>query len=51
MGQTATTGGDQMIKGLYDNFVHWFHGGKGQVWFYSDPPFADDEMKYIRKNY
>ena len=38
-----------MFKGLYDNFAHWFHGG--QVYFYSDPHFADDEMKYLRKNY
>ena len=40
-----------MYKGLYDQFAHWFHNGKGQVWFYSDPHFADDEMKYIRYNY
>lgn len=40
-----------MYKGLYDIFSHWFHEGKGQVWFYSDPHFGDDEMKYIRKNY
>ena len=38
-----------MYKGLYDNFRHWFHGG--QVYFYSDPHFADEEMKYIRHNY
>lgn len=40
-----------MFKGLYDNFKHWFHEGKGQVWFYSDPHFADEEMKYLRANY
>lgn len=40
-----------MYKGLYENFAHWFHNGKGQVYFYSDPHFADEEMKYIRKNY
>ena len=40
-----------MYKGLYDQFAHWFHEGKGQVYFYSDPHFADEEMKYIRKNY
>lgn len=40
-----------MYKGLYDQFAHWFHEGKGQVWFYSDPHFADEEMKYIRHNY
>lgn len=38
-----------MYKHLYDNFKHWYHGGT--VYFYSDPHFADDEMKYIRKNY
>lgn len=40
-----------MYKGLYDNFAHWFHDGKGQVYFYSDPHFSDEEMVYIRKNY
>ena len=40
-----------MHKGLYDNFTHWFHGGKGQVWFYSDPHFDDTEMEHLRKNY
>lgn len=39
-----------MIKHLYGSFAErWDHGGN--VWFYSDPHFADDEMKYIRKNY
>lgn len=38
-----------MYKGLYDSFKHWFHNG--QVYFYSDPHFGDEEMKYIRKNY
>lgn len=38
-----------MYKHLYDNFKHWYRGGT--VYFYSDPHFADDEMKYIRKNY
>jgi calcineurin-like phosphoesterase family protein len=40
-----------MYKGLYDQFAHWFHDGQGQVYFYSDPHFADDEMQYIRRNY
>jgi len=40
-----------MYKGLYDNFKHWFHDNRGQVYFYSDPHFGDEEMKYIRKNY
>ena len=40
-----------MYKGLYDQFAHWFHEDKGQVWFYSDPHFSDEEMKYLRKNY
>ena len=40
-----------MYKGLYDQFKHWFHNDKGTVYFYSDPHFADEEMKYIRKNY
>lgn len=38
-----------MYKGLYDNFKHWFHGG--QVYFYSDSHFSDEEMKLIRHNY
>lgn len=38
-----------MIKHLYNNFAHWYHGGT--IYFYSDPHFNDDEMKYIRKNY
>lgn len=38
-----------MYKHLYDNFSHWYHGGS--VYFYSDPHFADEEMKYLRKNY
>lgn len=38
-----------MYKGLYEIFKHWFHGG--QVWFYSDPHFSDEEMVYLRKNY
>lgn len=40
-----------MYKGLYDQFAHWFHDGKGAVYFYSDPHFADDEMKYLRADY
>jgi len=24
---------------------------KGNIWFYSDPHFSDDEMKYLRTNY
>lgn len=38
-----------MYKHLYDCFSHWYHGGT--IYFYSDPHFADDEMKYLRKNY
>lgn len=38
-----------MYKHLYDNFKHWYRGGS--VYFYSDPHFADDEMKYLRKYY
>ena len=40
-----------MYKHLYDQFAHWFHDGKGTVFFYSDPHFNDDEMKCLRKNY
>ena len=40
-----------MYKNLYDQFAHWFHDGKGTVYFYSDPHFNDDEMKHLRKNY
>lgn len=38
-----------MYKHLYDCFAHWYHGGS--IYFYSDPHFADEEMKYIRKGY
>ena len=38
-----------MYKHLYDTFKRWYCGGS--VYFYSDPHFADDEMKYLRKNY
>lgn len=38
-----------MYKGLYDCFERWYRGGN--IWLYSDPHFADEEMKYIRKNY
>lgn len=38
-----------MYKHLYNCFESWFHGGT--VWFYADPHFADEEMKYLRKNY
>ena len=38
-----------MIKGLYKIFGHWYRGGR--IYFYSDPHFADEEMKYLRKNY
>ena len=40
-----------MYKNLYDIFAHWYHEGKGTIYFYSDPHFSDDEMKYLRKNY
>ena len=40
-----------MYKHLYDKFQNWFQENRGQVWFYSDPHFGDDEMKYIRYNY
>ena len=36
---------------LYDSFAErWYRPG-GTVWLYSDPHFADDEMKYLRKDY
>lgn len=37
-------------KFLYPCFDHWFKNG-GTVFFYSDPHFNDDEMKYLRENY
>lgn len=40
-----------MYKNLYDNFAHWFHHGRGTVYFYSDPHFNDPEMVHLRKNY
>lgn len=39
-----------MIKGLYDSFAARFYHG-GSVFFYSDPHFSDEEMKYLRKDY
>ena len=38
-----------MIKHLYDKFQDWYKGGT--IYFYSDPHFSDEEMKYLRKNY
>jgi calcineurin-like phosphoesterase family protein len=38
-----------VFKHLYDCFAHWYHGGT--IYFYSDPHFADPEMKGIRKGY
>ena len=38
-----------MNKHLYECFDHWYRGG--QIYLYSDPHFADEEMKYLRKNY
>ena len=40
-----------MYKSLYDCFAHWFKNGRGQVYFYSDPHFSDEEMKHLRANY
>lgn len=37
-----------MFKNLYDNFAHWFHDGRGTVYFYSDPHFNDPEMVHLR---
>lgn len=34
---------------LYSCFDHWC--SDGSIYIYSDPHFADDEMKYLRKNY
>lgn len=34
---------------LYEKFNNWYRGGR--IFVYSDPHFADEEMKYIRKNY
>lgn len=38
-----------MIDTLYDKFINW--SNKGSVYIYSDPHFADTEMKYLRNNY
>lgn len=40
---------NKLNKHLYQFCDPWFHGGS--VYFYSDPHFSDDEMKYLRKNY
>ena len=37
-----------MVK-LYDKFYYW--QSHGSVWLYSDPHFADDEMKWLRADY
>lgn len=34
---------------LYKPFENWYHGGN--IFLYSDPHFADEEMKSIRANY
>ena len=39
-----------MIKHLYDEIAKRWHRG-GSIWIYSDPHFADVEMKYLRENY
>jgi calcineurin-like phosphoesterase family protein len=39
-----------MKQHLYPIFAEkWLRGGA--IYFYSDPHFADEEMKYLRKNY
>ena len=39
-----------MKKHLYPIFAEkWLRGGN--LYFYSDPHFADEEMKYLRKDY
>jgi calcineurin-like phosphoesterase family protein len=38
-----------MYKHVYDCFKHYYHGGS--IYLYSDPHFADEEMKYLRSNY
>lgn len=37
-----------MVK-LYDKFNHW--QDSGNIWIYSDPHFADEEMKWLRADY
>lgn len=38
-----------MYKNLYDKFVGWFN--EGQVFFYSDPHFGDEEIREVRKDH
>lgn len=38
-----------MEKHLYPLFNHWYRGGS--IYFYSDPHFEDEEMKFLRANY
>ena len=40
-----------MYKGVYDTFARWFNDKRGGIWFYSDPHFGDQEMKWMRKDY
>ena len=43
-----------MYSKLYEVFHHWYYGNSvsgGEIYFYSDPHFSDEEMKYLRKNY
>lgn len=44
--------GEELMKShLYPVFAEkWLRPG-GNIYFYSDPHFADEEMKYLRKNY
>lgn len=40
-----------MYKHLYDSLKHWYHYGIGNIYFYSDPHFNDEEMKFLRQDY
>ena len=43
-----------MYKHLYEVFKHWYSTdgvNQNNIWFYSDPHFADEEMKHLLKNY
>ena len=40
-----------MTKHLYNTFADNWYAGGGNIWFYSDPHFGDEDMVGFRKNY
>ncbi len=40
-----------MHRNLYESFKRWFHNDRGQVFFYSDPHFGDNQCSEFRKKH